>query len=74
MEANEFLPTRPNLGKLKVGQRLLVCFNDLTIFYAIYSDFDEFDVHKPDYGVEGDYRAQWYKFSSVTVRQFMILT
>ena len=68
-----FFEAKCNLNKLKIGTRVLVRFREGESLYAIYSDFDEFDIHIPSYGVEGDYRGQWYKHSSLSVKYFAIL-
>ena len=66
----EFVPSRPNLKKLNIGDRILVTFSDITkLYYAIYSDFDEFDVHMPELEPD-ETRAAWYKHSCLSVRQF----
>ena len=36
-------------------------------YYAIYSNIDEFDVHGPN---GNEYRAQWYKFSSKSIKRW----
>ena len=50
----------------KIGDRVLVKLlcND-TIYFAVYSGDDEFDVHRPD-GVK-DHRKKWFKYSHRSV-------
>ena len=47
------------------GMPILVKMSNDRVFYAIYSDYNEFDVHKPD--KENDYRKCWYKYSKAAV-------
>ena len=48
-----------------IGDTILVKTISGQIFYAVYSAYDEFDVHRPD--SDKTYRKQWYKYSSRTV-------
>lgn len=67
---SEFVPSRPHLKDLKIGDALLVSFQDVSkMYYAIYSGIDEFDVHMPLVG-KSPYRKKWYKHSSSSVLQF----
>jgi len=50
--------------KPNIGDRMLVKTLSGQIFYAIYSNDDEFDVHRND---GENMRESWYKYSSRTV-------
>lgn len=54
----------------KIGDRVLVkmLLND-TVYFAIYSGDDEFDVHRPDQHIK-DYRASWFKYSHRSVSKW----
>lgn len=47
------------------GDRVLVKMITGDIYYAIYSDVDEFDIHMP--GPEVKSRLSWYKHSSRSI-------
>lgn len=51
--------------KPNVGDAILVKTFSGQVFYAVYSDKDEFDVHRPDDKTES--RLAWYKYSSRTI-------
>ena len=51
--------------KPNIGDTILVKTFSGQVFYAVYSDDDEFDVHRPDDKI--DSRLAWYKYSSRTI-------
>lgn len=48
-----------------IGDCVLIKTTSGQVFYAVYSDVDEFDTHRPD-GMN-DYREKWYKYSRRTI-------
>ena len=57
---------KDSLKKLpNIGDCILVKTVSGQIFYAVYSNEDEFDVHRPD--DKTDTRLSWYKYSRRTV-------
>lgn len=51
--------------KPKIGDSVLVKTASGQIFYAVYTDEDEFDTHRFDPKIES--RKCWYKYSSRTI-------
>lgn len=49
----------------QIGDSVIVKTFSGQVFYAVYSDKDEFDVHRPEGAT--DYREHWYKHSSRTI-------
>ena len=60
-----------SLKKLpEIGDRILVkmLLND-TVYFAVYTADDEFDVHRPEIHVK-NHRKQWFKFSHRSVTKW----
>ena len=54
--------------KPEIGDSILAKTLSGQVFYAVYSNENEFDVHRLDQN--RDYRKAWYKYSSRTVVQW----
>jgi len=55
--------------KPEIGDCILVKTSSGQVFYAVYTNDDEFDVHRPTNDFS-ETRAAWYKYSSRTVIQW----
>jgi len=53
--------------KPSIGDTILVKTFSGQVFYAVYSDEDEFDVHCPSFNNEIESRLAWFKYSSRTI-------
>jgi hypothetical protein len=58
--------------KPSIGDSILVKTTSGQVFYAVYSNEDEFDVHRPNNKTES--RLSWYKYSSRTIIKWRYFT
>lgn len=56
----------------KIGDRVLVMDFLGQVLYAVYTDNDEFDAHRPNGKVES--RDAWRKYSSLTIVKWRYFT